>query len=110
MINHKLLHDRHETVAGVRQLYERARATSYAVLIVPTPTARRDATARDVLRGLGKHLDGRHAPRTPARLSEAASVWLEAHEITTLIVRNADRLDTCAWQELCAMTPSSCRA
>lgn len=99
MINHKLLHDPRETVAGVRQLYARVRATAYAVLIVPTPTGSRGAIARDVLRGLGKHLDGRDTPRTPSGLNDAARVWLQAHEITTLIIRNADRLDPSAWQE-----------
>ena len=72
MINHKLLHDPRETVAGVRQLYARVRATAYAVLIVPTPTGSRGAIARDVLRGLGKHLDGRDTPRTPSGLNDAA--------------------------------------
>ena len=110
MTDHKLLHDPSETVADVRQLYARVRATIYAVLIVPTPTGSRGAIARDVLRGLGKQLDLRHAPRTAAGLNDAVRVWLEAHEITTLIIRNADRLDPATWQELCAMTPRSCRA
>jgi hypothetical protein len=109
MINHKLLHDPRETVAGVRQLYARVRATAYAVLIAPTPTRSRGAIARDVLRGLGKHLDGRDTPRTTSELNDAARVWLEAHEITTLIIRNADRLDPSAWQEVRAITPRSCR-
>lgn len=110
MTDHRLLHDPRENVTVVRQIYKQVRVTAGGMLIVPTLTQGAGAIARDVLRGLGKHPDGRRTLQTPARLDDAARVWLQAQEITTLIIRNADRLDVLAWQSLCAMTPRSCRA
>jgi hypothetical protein len=103
--DHRLVHDRHESLADVRRLYARVRACTGVLLVVPTPGRGGGGIARDVLRALGKHLDRPHTPREPARLSQLARAWLKAHEITRLIIRNADRLEHETWRELCAMTP-----
>ena len=87
----------------VRWLHACARAREDVLVVAPTPGQGREGIARDVLRAMGKRFDLPRTPRDPATLLARADLWLRASRITTLVVRDADRLDADTWRHLAAI-------
>jgi hypothetical protein len=90
----------------IRRLYTRAHEHDHVLCLVPTPGRRGEGIGRDLLRALGKRFDRPRTPRDPQRLLELAGIWLNAHGITTVIVRHADRLSIESWREICSVLPA----
>jgi hypothetical protein len=102
----RLITDAPEDRARIRRLYTHAREDDHALCVVPTPGGGGGGIGRDLLRALGKRFDRPRTPRDPQRLLGLAGIWLNAHGITTVIVRHADRLSIESWREICSVLPA----
>jgi hypothetical protein len=98
-----LLAGSHDDTATIRWLHKCARAREDVLVVAPTPGRGGEGIARDVLRAMGKRFDLPRTPRDPATLLARADLWLRASRITTLIVRDAQRLAADAWRHVTAI-------
>jgi hypothetical protein len=101
----RLITEAPEDREQIRRLYTHAHEHDHVLCVVPTPGRRGEGIGRDLLRALGKRFDRPRTPRDPQRLLELAGIWLNAHGITTVIVRHADRLSIESWREICSVLP-----
>jgi hypothetical protein len=86
-------------------LHACARDREDVLVVAPTPGRGGEGIARDVLRAMGKRFDLPRTPRDPATLLARADLWMRASRITTLVVRDADRLAAGTWHQLAAIGP-----
>ena len=105
----RLITDAPEDRARIRRLLHPAHEHDHVLCLVPTPGRGGEGIGRDLLRALGKRFDRPRTPRDPQRLIELAGIWLNAHRITTGIVRHAHRLSIESWREICSVSPTPAR-